>query len=87
MKKRRIPPAASQTSSPDALLGVPWTPFARCHPDPREPEVEIWLNSRYQVHLRRIESKSGGPVLVHLSFRRLALARADPLPRQNAHQG
>ena len=58
MKKRRIPPAASQTSSPDALLGVPWTPFARCHPDPREPEVEIWLNSRYQVHLRRIELKS-----------------------------
>jgi hypothetical protein len=55
----------------DEVLSCPWTPFVRCEPDPGEPETDIWLNSRYQAHLRRHESRVGGPTLVHLSFKRL----------------
>lgn len=54
----------------DDLLSRPWTPFVLCEPDPREPGVEIWLNSRYQVHRRRHEALDGGPTLVHHSFKR-----------------
>ncbi|GHO65541.1 hypothetical protein KSC_044330 [Ktedonobacter sp. SOSP1-52] len=53
------------------LLSITWTPFVRCEKDPRDPESEIYLNSRYQVHLRRLKANDGGPDLLHLSFRRL----------------
>ncbi|EFH85658.1 DUF7694 domain-containing protein [Ktedonobacter racemifer] len=53
------------------LLSIPWTPFIQCEQDPRDPESEIYLNSRYQVHLRRLKANDGGPDLIHLSFRRL----------------
>src|SRR6266536_2105810 len=48
-----------------------WTPFVLCEPDVREPETDVYLNSRYQVHVQRQASqKNGGPDLVHLSFKR-----------------
>jgi hypothetical protein len=54
------------------LLRKPWTPFRMRLPDRRTPNSDIYLNSRYQVHLERHSSeKEGMPDLVHLSFRRL----------------
>ncbi len=57
--------------SPDGsdLLKQPWTPFVPCLPDARDPESEISLNSRYQVH-RRLMANRHGPDLIHLSFKR-----------------
>jgi hypothetical protein len=53
------------------LLKKPWTPFQMCLPDRRDPKSEIYLNSRYQVHLQRHPSeKEGMPDLVHLSYKR-----------------
>jgi hypothetical protein len=52
----------------------PWTPFERVTPNadyPIQPGEEVWINSRYQVYLRRIESKKPGEdVLTHLSIKR-----------------
>ncbi|GHO61327.1 hypothetical protein KSC_002190 [Ktedonobacter sp. SOSP1-52] len=53
------------------LLSIPWTPFVQCEKDPRDPESEIYRNSRYQVHRRRFKAHDSGPDLIHLSFRRL----------------
>jgi hypothetical protein len=53
------------------LLAMPWTPFVSCGSDPHDPESTIYLNSRYQVHVRRMSAHNGGPDLVHLSFKRL----------------
>ncbi|GHO62588.1 hypothetical protein KSC_014800 [Ktedonobacter sp. SOSP1-52] len=51
------------------LLSTPWTPFVWCEKDPRDPESEIYRNSRYQVHLRRLKASDGGPDLIYLSYR------------------
>lgn len=53
------------------VLTLPWTPFFKCTPDSREPEVEIFKNSRYQVHVRRFEAQDNGPDLIHLSIKRI----------------
>jgi hypothetical protein len=54
------------------LLKKPWTSFRMRLPDRRTPNSDIYLNSRYQVHLERHASeKEGMPDLIHLSFRRL----------------
>ena len=53
------------------LLSPPWTPFVRCEKDPDDPDCDIYRNSRYQVHVRRLKAHDGGPDLIHLSFRRL----------------
>jgi hypothetical protein len=49
----------------------PWTPFLPCEPDPRDPAIQIYRNSRYQVHLRRYAARDGGTGLIHLSIKRL----------------
>lgn len=47
-----------------------WTPFYRCE-SPFEGE-EIWKNSRYQVHIRKIKpEKPEFDAMIHLSFKRL----------------
>jgi len=56
---------------PDDLLTRPWTAVECCASDTRAADAEIWVNSRYQVHLRRYEARDAGPPLVHLSFKRL----------------
>jgi hypothetical protein len=64
-----------------------WTKFERAELNPPTPEMiaaygkelidsiakdEIWLNSHYQVNLRRISAPSGWPCdMVHLSIKRL----------------
>jgi hypothetical protein len=51
---------------------APWTPFERVAPPALgDPRAEYYLNSRYQVELRRYHSSDGGPALVHLSIKRL----------------
>jgi hypothetical protein len=67
---------AMEKEKPDSLqdpdlLKRSWTPFRLCPPDTRDPESDIYLNSRYQVHRRRITSPAGGPDLVHLSLKRV----------------
>lgn len=48
----------------------PWTPFLLCEPDPRGREIQTYLNSRYQVHVRRYAARDGGAGLIHLSIKR-----------------
>src|SRR5438128_2320005 len=58
---------------PKDVLTTAWTRFVPAYlPDPSmvSPEEEVFLNSRYQVHRRRIRARHGGPDLIHLSFKR-----------------
>lgn len=52
-------------------LAQPWTPFYRCEPDVRDPNAQIYRNSRYQVHIRLIRAEGDHPEMIHISLRRL----------------
>jgi hypothetical protein len=59
-------------SPPQNSLEQAWTPFFRCHDDPRDLGAAIFKNSRYQVHIRRIVAKKQpAPDMVHVSLRRI----------------
>lgn len=62
--------AASSANLPD-VLQRPWTSFVCCEPGAREASIQIYRNSRYQVHVRRYAAQDGGADLIHLSIKRL----------------
>ena len=48
-----------------------WSPFLRGEDDPRTPEAEMWVNSRYVVHLRRYPARDPNErPAIHLSIKR-----------------
>ena len=71
MQQQGLPPPKNERTGDGDVLQRPWTSFCRCEPDPRGPEIQIYRNSRYQVHVRRYLAQDGGPALVHFSIKRL----------------
>jgi hypothetical protein len=51
------------------VLTHPWTPFVLDAGDPSG--IQVYRNSRYQVHVRRYPARDGSAPLLHLSLKRL----------------
>ena len=71
MKKARPKPASSSPGNIPDVMQQPWTPFLRCEPDRRSPDILTVRNSRYLVLLRRNPAMDDGPDIIHLSIKRL----------------